>query len=242
MIVIKLKTLVKVLVEKLIALFRIICQGIHTIATITTITTIATIATTATTASTTTTITITITITTTITISITITITTITITTTTTILYINIMIMITIISIDALAKAQMLKNKINDYNLKGQLINKDTATASSNIDTTTTTNTDTSSSNKSTYEEKKVFKDMLTFPTTFTIKIVGTNHPTFVNDIIASVATEIGCLPDTIKYSISNSKQGNYISITITPYFQNSDEIYAAYSIISKDPRVKYVI
>ena len=152
--------------------------------------------------------------------------------------------MITNVSIDALAKAQMLKNKISDYNLKGQLINKDTATASSNTntDTTTTTNTDTASSNKSTYEEKKVFKDMLTFPTTFTIKIVGANHPTFVNDIIASVATEIGCLPDTIKYSISNSKQGNYISITITPYFQNSDEIYAAYSIISKDPRVKYVI
>ena len=156
--------------------------------------------------------------------------------------------MITNISIDALAKAQMLKNKISDYNLKGQLINKDTATASSNTstgtdtDTTTTTNTDTTSSNKSTYEEKKVFKDMLTFPTTFTIKIVGANHPTFVNDIIASVATEIGCLPDTIKYSISNSKQGNYISISITPYFQNSDEIYAAYSIISKDSRVKYVI
>jgi putative lipoic acid-binding regulatory protein len=94
----------------------------------------------------------------------------------------------------------------------------------------------------STYEEKKVFKDVLTFPTNFTIKIVGQNHPTFVNDIIASVAAAIGILPDTIKYSISNSKQGNYISVTVTPYFQNSDEIYAAYDAISKDKRVKYVI
>ena len=71
---------------------------------------------------------------------------------------------------------------------------------------------------------------------------MGTNHPTFVNDIIASVAASIGCLPDTIKYTISNSKQGNYISVSITPYFQNSDEIYAAYESISKDTRVKYVI
>ena len=134
--------------------------------------------------------------------------------------------MITNISIDALAKAQMLKNKISDYNLKGQLpIDKDMKDKSN-----------------STYEEKKVFKDVLTFPTNFTIKIVGQNHPTFVNDIIASVAAAIGILPDTIKYSISNSKQGNYISVTVTPYFQNSDEIYAAYDAISKDKRVKYVI
>ena len=142
---------------------------------------------------------------------------------------ITIMIIIIIISIDALAKANILRNKLVDYNIKDKLVD----------DTNGNTNTNAKTSN---YEEKKVFKDILEFPTNFTIKIVGVNQPTFVNDIVASIASTINCSPDTIKYSISNSKQNNYISITVTPYFQNADEIYAAYDIISKDSRVKYVI
>jgi putative lipoic acid-binding regulatory protein len=139
------------------------------------------------------------------------------------------MIIIIIISIDALAKANILRNKLVDYNIKDKLVDA----------TNGNTNTNAKTSN---YEEKKVFKDILEFPTNFTIKIVGVNQPTFVNDIVASIASAINCSPDTIKYSISNSKQNNYISITVTPYFQNADEIYAAYDIISKDSRVKYVI
>jgi len=156
--------------------------------------------------------------------------------------FINIIIII-IISIDALAKANMLKNKLVDYNIKDKLV--DNSNTNSNSITNSNSNSNSNSNNNSktnNYEEKKVFKDILSFPTNFTIKIVGINHPSFVNDIVASIASAINVAPDTIKYSISNSKQNNYISITITPYFQNADEIYAAYDIISKDTRVKYVI
>lgn len=40
----------------------------------------------------------------------------------------------------------------------------------------------------------------------------------------------------------SKSKTGKYITISFTPIFNSSKEIYNIYDIVSKEPRVKYVL
>lgn len=90
--------------------------------------------------------------------------------------------------------------------------------------------------------KKKVFEDTITFPSTFVIKIVGINDSSFVSDILNIIQNNVGIQPKFLTHNLKETSGGKYISITISPYFYNSDEIYNLYTIISKDERVKFMI
>ena len=90
--------------------------------------------------------------------------------------------------------------------------------------------------------KKKVFEDTITFPSTFVIKIVGTNDEKFVSDMLNVIQSNIGIQPNFLSHSLKETTGGKYISITIAPYFYNSNEIYNLYDAISKDERVKFMI
>lgn len=99
----------------------------------------------------------------------------------------------------------------------------------------------------STKKNNRVFDDTLQFPCVFKLKVIGVNDEEglFVNDVIVRVASILGCLPENVNYSIKDSNadgRGKYISITLSPKFQNADELYEVYDIGANDPRVKFVI
>jgi putative lipoic acid-binding regulatory protein len=88
--------------------------------------------------------------------------------------------------------------------------------------------------------DKKVFQDVLEFPVEFTLKIIGFNDPTFLADMLEAIGKCITQPPSSIKYSTRPS--GAYLSITVTPLFTSSAELYATYEAVGKDTRVKFVI
>ena len=87
-----------------------------------------------------------------------------------------------------------------------------------------------------------VFEDHVTFPSEFMIKIIGINEPTFIIDILNSVATVINQAPEKIAFTTKETAGGKYLSISIKPVFEDAAAVYAAYDIVSKDTRVKFVI
>lgn len=91
-------------------------------------------------------------------------------------------------------------------------------------------------------EKKSVFEDHVEFPTEFMIKVIGLNDPTFAIDILNSVATIVNQAPEKISFTTKETAGGKYLSISIKPYFKDAAEVYAAYDIVSKDTRVKFVI
>ena len=90
--------------------------------------------------------------------------------------------------------------------------------------------------------KKSVFEDHVTFPSEFMIKIIGLNEPTFIIDVVNSVATVINQAPEKITFTTKETAGGKYLSISIKPFFKDASEVYAAYDIIAKDTRVKFVI
>ena len=91
-------------------------------------------------------------------------------------------------------------------------------------------------------KERSVLEDTVTFPALFTIKIIGVNEPTFAPDVVSAVSAETGILPETMQISSRETSGGKYVSITLITKYQSADEVYKAYAVIGKDPRVKYVI
>jgi putative lipoic acid-binding regulatory protein len=90
--------------------------------------------------------------------------------------------------------------------------------------------------------KNSVFEDHVTFPSEFMIKVIGLNEPTFVLDIVNSVATIVNQAPEKINFTTKEAAGGKYLSISIKPFFNDASEVYAAYDAVSKDTRVKFVI
>lgn len=91
--------------------------------------------------------------------------------------------------------------------------------------------------------KKMGFEDLIKeFPSKFTIKVIGTNDPSFAIDIINSVAATIAVTPEEIQVSTRDTKGGQWLSISITPTFKSAAEIYKVYDVLGQDSRVKFVI
>lgn len=88
----------------------------------------------------------------------------------------------------------------------------------------------------------KTLGDSLTFPCNFTIKIVGENSKSFTEDTVASIAKLLSASISDIPIATKESSGGKYLSISINPRFSSADQIYAVYDVMSKDPRVKFVV
>lgn len=90
--------------------------------------------------------------------------------------------------------------------------------------------------------EKRVFDDAIVFPCEFMVKIIGLNDSTFLEDTLNSVSECVGQNPSAIKYSTKITNGGKYLSISLSPIFQQSSQIYAAYNVVSRDSRVKFML
>ena len=84
----------------------------------------------------------------------------------------------------------------------------------------------------------RVFEAFVDYPCKFTMKIVGANEGTFVQDIVALVAE--ACESEISAISHSTKMMGKWTSVTVHAPVENSEMLYALYERVDLDPRVKF--
>lgn len=92
---------------------------------------------------------------------------------------------------------------------------------------------------KETGKKARVFEALLEYPCEFTMKIVGMNEGTFVQDIVAIVA-EACEEEDPAKISHSVRVNGKWTSVTVRAPVKSSEMLYTLYEKVDQDPRVKF--
>mmetsp|Transcript_23169 Transcript_23169/g.48062 ORF Transcript_23169/g.48062 Transcript_23169/m.48062 type:complete len:250 (+) Transcript_23169:372-1121(+) len=83
-------------------------------------------------------------------------------------------------------------------------------------------------------EKNRVFDSLVTYPSSFDIKVVGPNTPSFISSIKSSVSTLA---------PIQSSKErvlGKWVSITMTVVVESSEVLYEVYRVVDEDERVKF--
>lgn len=99
----------------------------------------------------------------------------------------------------------------------------------------------------------RVFEALVNYPCLFTLKIVGANDDTFVQDVLQIVATTCEVTMEIVEeeesvLSCSNTNQiehsikynGKWASITVQAPVQSAQMLYQLYENVDRDPRVKF--
>ena len=107
--------------------------------------------------------------------------------------------------------------------------------------------------NEETGEKDRVFEALVEYPCDFSLKIVGANEGTFVDDILQVVADACGGggggggddnddnrLSPAEMIPHKTRVNGKWISVTVEAPVQNAEMLYTLYENIDKDPRVKF--
>lgn len=92
--------------------------------------------------------------------------------------------------------------------------------------------------NEMTGEKSRVFEALVEYPCQFTMKIVGANEGTFVQDVLQIVADSCHVEKETV--SFSTREMGKWTSVTVHAPVANAQMLYSLYENIDKDPRVKF--
>jgi putative lipoic acid-binding regulatory protein len=92
--------------------------------------------------------------------------------------------------------------------------------------------------NEKTGEKSRVFEALVEYPCQFTMKIVGANEGTFVQDVLQIVADSCHVEKETV--SFSTREMGKWTSVTVQAPVANAEMLYLLYENIDKDPRVKF--
>ena len=82
------------------------------------------------------------------------------------------------------------------------------------------------------------FKNIQEYPCDLDIKVIGNNEGPFVADIVQLAAENTGMNPDDIQVRWRDN--GKFRAITLRLHFENSDQVYAVYAAMDRDPRVKF--
>jgi len=82
------------------------------------------------------------------------------------------------------------------------------------------------------------FKDIQEYPCTLEIKIIGDNEGPFVSDLVTLAAEATGMAESDIL--VRWRDKGRFRSVTLKLNFENSDQVYAVYAAMDRDPRVRY--
>jgi putative lipoic acid-binding regulatory protein len=92
--------------------------------------------------------------------------------------------------------------------------------------------------NEETGEKSRVFEALVDYPCVFTMKIVGANEGTFVEDILAVVADATESEMSDLSHS--TKAMGKWTSVTVQAPVQSSEMLYTLYEKVDLDPRVKF--
>jgi putative lipoic acid-binding regulatory protein len=87
-------------------------------------------------------------------------------------------------------------------------------------------------------KKSRVFEALVDYPCKFTLKIVGANEGTFVQDIVAVVAES--CQVEVEKVEHSTRAHGKWTSVTVQAPVQSAEMLYQLYENVDRDPRVRF--
>ncbi|WP_373740741.1 YbeD family protein [Neisseria sp.] len=86
-------------------------------------------------------------------------------------------------------------------------------------------------------EEKQT---LIEFPTDFSLKIMGAQHPDFLPEILKTIRQHA---PDTSEANVKTrpSSSGNYIGATVTVRAESQEHLDGIYRAVTSHPMVKVV-
>ena len=87
-------------------------------------------------------------------------------------------------------------------------------------------------------EKKRVFEALVEYPSVFTMKIVGANEGTFVEEMVQVVADS--CHKEVEDIDYSTKEMGKWVSVTVEAPVENAEMLYSLYENVDRDPRVKF--
>ena len=90
-------------------------------------------------------------------------------------------------------------------------------------------------------KQSRVFDALISYPSTFKMKIVGKNEALFQSDMLHLInnhCRENGGGKGVL--STTNRVNGKWLAITVEVEVTSSEMLYSLYEVIDKDPRVKY--
>jgi len=90
---------------------------------------------------------------------------------------------------------------------------------------------------ETTGEKSRVFDALVDYPCKFTLKIVGANEGSFVQDMIEIVQTTCE-VEEEIVHSVKVN--GKWTSVTVEAPVVNAEMLYQLYENVDRDPRVKF--
>merc|ERR1712226_562570 len=85
-------------------------------------------------------------------------------------------------------------------------------------------------------KKSRVFEALVEYPCKFTMKIVGANEGSFVEDVVQIVADS--CEVKTKEVSYTTRDKGKWISVTVEAPVASAEMLYKLYENIDKDSRV----
>jgi len=86
-------------------------------------------------------------------------------------------------------------------------------------------------------EKSRVFDALVEYPCKFTLKIVGANDGTFVEDMLVIVQSTCE-VEDSIDHSVKIN--GRWTSVTVHAPVANAEMLYQLYENVDRDPRVRF--
>lgn len=95
--------------------------------------------------------------------------------------------------------------------------------------------------NKTPPSERKEQETLLTFPSLFPIKVMGSNVETFAQEIIELVKTHDPDFDD-LRVEYRESSGGNYMGLTVTVNATSQDHLDDIYRALTGHPLVKVVL
>jgi putative lipoic acid-binding regulatory protein len=88
-------------------------------------------------------------------------------------------------------------------------------------------------------EKSRVFEALVDYPCLFTLKIVGANEGSFVQDMLLIVATTCEVEATyTIDHTVKHN--GKWASVTVKAPVKSAQMLYQLYEDVDRDPRVKF--
>jgi len=92
--------------------------------------------------------------------------------------------------------------------------------------------------NEETGEKSRVFEALVDYPCDFTLKIVGANEGSFVQEMVAVVAESCNVTVEKVPHSVR--ALGKWMSVTVQAPVQSAEMLYQLYENVDRDPRVRF--
>eukprot|EP00522_Entomoneis_paludosa_P008645 CAMPEP_0172441560 /NCGR_PEP_ID=MMETSP1065-20121228/2109_1 /TAXON_ID=265537 /ORGANISM="Amphiprora paludosa, Strain CCMP125" /LENGTH=277 /DNA_ID=CAMNT_0013191011 /DNA_START=195 /DNA_END=1028 /DNA_ORIENTATION=+ len=87
-------------------------------------------------------------------------------------------------------------------------------------------------------EKSRVFEALVDYPCDFTLKIVGANEGSFVQEMVAVVAESCGVSAEKVPHSVR--ALGKWMSVTVQAPVESAEMLYQLYENVDRDPRVRF--